>query len=44
MGLIASGQFSQVSLARFAADLTLNEVNIDLVGLSQQGLDYLQAS
>jgi hypothetical protein len=40
--LISSGQYSQVSLAKFAADLNLNSKNIDLVGLSQYGLDYVQ--
>lgn len=43
VGLIASGQFSQAGLARLAADLPLNAANIDLVGLAQQGLDYLPA-
>lgn len=38
---ISAGQFSQVSLAKAAANLDINAVNIDLVGLMQTGLGYL---
>lgn len=38
---INAGQFSQVSLAKAAANLDINAVNIDLVGLMQTGLGYL---
>ena len=38
---INTGQFSQVSLAKAAANLDINAVNIDLVGLMQTGLGYL---
>jgi hypothetical protein len=40
-GLISSGICTQVDLARFAADSSLNTSHIDLVGLSQNGLDYI---
>ena len=41
--LISSGQFTQVSLAHFAADSELNATNIDLIGISKAGLDYVPA-
>ena len=41
IGLIQSGNFTQVSLARFASDHVLNTINIDLVGLSKAGLEYI---
>lgn len=39
--LISSGQFTQVSLTTFAADISLNATRIDLAGLAQTGLEYL---
>jgi len=37
---IASGQYSHVSLALYAADTSFNTNNIDLVGLADSGLVY----
>lgn len=39
--LISSGQMTQLSLARLAADEPLNAINVDIVGLAQTGLDYM---
>lgn len=39
-GSIASGQYTPVTLALFAAEHALNLQNIDLVGLAQAGLAY----
>jgi hypothetical protein len=41
VGLLESGQFTQGTLAVLAAETTLNQQNIDLVGLQQSGLEYL---
>lgn len=41
VSLIASGQYTQVTLAEMAADHELNAANIDLVGLGSNGLAYL---
>jgi len=38
---ITSGQLTQLELARLAADLPENAASIDLVGLSQTGIDYI---
>jgi Ca2+-binding RTX toxin-like protein len=38
---IVSGQFTQTSLAIFAADNDINTTNIDLVGLTQTGIEYI---
>lgn len=38
---MAAGQYTQTSLALFAADNGINLANINLVGLAQTGLDYL---
>ncbi|TRW98936.1 Ig-like domain-containing protein [Candidatus Methylobacter oryzae] len=35
-----SGQFSQISLAQMAAELSLNTTRINLVGLQQTGIEY----
>lgn len=43
VSLIASGQYTQVSLAQMAADHPLNASRIDLVGLVRDGLAYLPA-
>ena len=43
VSLIASGQYTQLSLAGMAADHALNASNIDLVGLGRDGLAYLPA-
>lgn len=40
-GTISSGQFSQSSLAVWAADHDLNATNINLVGLQQTGIAYV---
>jgi len=40
VGTITSGQFSQASLAVFAADHNLNTTNINLVGLAQTGIEF----
>ncbi len=37
---LTSGQFTQTTLAIMAADLDLNLANINLVGLTQTGLEY----
>lgn len=37
---IVSGQYTQTSLAIFAADHDINLTNIDLVGLAETGLEY----
>ena len=39
--IIDNGSMTAVELTVLAADHSINEVNIDLVGLSQTGLDYL---
>ena len=39
--IIDSGGMTAVGLTLLAADHSINETNIDLVGLSQTGLDYL---
>ena len=39
-GTLASGQYTPVGLALMAADLVLNLVNVDFVGLVQNGLGY----
>lgn len=41
VGLLDSGVHSIASIGIMAADTPLNEANIDLVGLSQTGLEYL---
>ena len=38
---LESGQFTQTSLALFAADHDINTANIDLIGLSQTGIAYI---
>ena len=40
-GQMAAGQYTPVSLAIYAASLELNAVNIDLVGLAEQGLPFV---
>lgn len=40
-GAIEAGQYTQVSLAMVASQLAENLANIDLVGLQQSGLAYL---
>jgi serralysin len=40
-GLITSGMFTQASMLSAVAQLELNKVQIDLVGLSQTGLEYI---
>lgn len=42
-GMLTSGQFSQASLAVFAADHSLNAANINLVGLQNTGIEYVSA-
>ena len=39
--IIDSGSMTAVGLTMLAADHPINETNVDLVGLSQTGLDYL---
>ena len=39
--IIDTGGMTAVGLTLLAADHSINETNIDLVGLSQTGLDYL---
>ena len=39
-GTLASGQFTQASLAVMAADHSLNTTNIDLTGLAQTGIEF----
>ncbi len=41
IGLLDSGVYTVASIGIMAADTVLNEENIDLVGLSQTGLEYL---
>ena len=41
VGLLDSGQYTEASLARFAADSDLTAANIGLVGLQQSGLAYV---
>jgi hypothetical protein len=41
VGLLDAGEFSVAGLGVMAADIDINRNNIDLVGLSQQGLAYL---
>jgi hypothetical protein len=43
-GAIASGQYTQVTLAQMAADTLENAANINLVGLAQTGIQYLTAT
>ncbi len=38
---IETGQYNQTSLAIFAADHEINTTNIDLVGLTQTGIEYI---
>ena len=38
---IVSGQYTQTSLAIFAADHDINLTNIDLVGLAETGIEYI---
>ena len=38
---IVSGQYTQTSLAIFAADHDINLTNIDLVGLAETGMEYI---
>ena len=40
-GVLASGQYTQASLAVMAADTTFNATNINLVGLTQTGIEFL---
>lgn len=40
-GLMNSGHFTQASLATMAANLDLNIQNINLIGLSQTGIEFL---
>ncbi len=44
VGTVQSGEYTPVSLALMAADLELNAANIDLVGLSAQGLPYIPSA
>jgi hypothetical protein len=39
-GALATGQFTQVTLAEMAADSPANAANINLVGLAQNGVPY----
>lgn len=39
--MLENGSFTQVSLARFAAEHELNVANIDLVGLAATGIEYV---
>ena len=39
-GTLSSGQFSQPSLAQMAAELSINAININLIGLNQTGIEY----
>ena len=41
VGLLDSGEHTVASIGVMAANTALNEANIDLVGLSQTGLEYL---
>jgi Ca2+-binding RTX toxin-like protein len=41
VGLLDSGVFTQASLAVLAAETELNELNINLVGLTQTGIDFI---
>lgn len=41
VGLVDSGQFTQATLGMLAAETAANAVNIDLVGLTANGLEYL---
>lgn len=40
VGMLNSGQHTQASLAVMAADLDINTVNINLIGLQQTGIEY----
>lgn len=40
VSLITSGAYSQVGLAQYAADLTINAERINLIGLAQSGIEY----
>lgn len=42
--LLDSGAYTVASIGVMAADTALNQANIDLVGLSQTGLEYLSVS
>ena len=44
VGLLDSGVHTVASIGVMAADTALNEENIDLVGLSQAGLEYVFAT
>ena len=41
VGLLDRGEFTVAGLGVMAADLDINQNNIDLVGLSQQGLEFV---
>ncbi len=41
VGSLTRGEYTHVSLAQMAADLELNALNINLVGLAQDGLPYV---
>ena len=40
-GTLSSGQFTQSSLAQMAAGLSLNTININLIGLQQTGIEFI---
>ena len=40
-GTIASGQFTQASLAVMAADHSLNTANVNLTGLALTGIEFV---
>lgn len=44
VGLLDSGAYTVASIGVMAADTALNQANVDLVGLSQTGLEYLFVS
>lgn len=44
VGLLDSGAYTVASIGIMAADTALNQANVDLVGLSQTGLEYLFVS
>ncbi|WP_374437663.1 reprolysin-like metallopeptidase [Inhella sp.] len=41
VGTLERGEFTAISLAQMATDLELNALNINLIGLAQDGLPYL---
>ena len=43
-GTLVSGQYTQASLAVLAAQSEINAANINLAGLAQHGLEYVQAA